>query len=77
MEPEIEAGLTYIPNNNPETIAEGLAAVIRERQYQRLAVQAAHEAYGPESVASALDHLLREALHRSQKTIEGKSCLQL
>jgi glycosyltransferase involved in cell wall biosynthesis len=67
LEPEIEEGLTYIPNNNPETIAEALAAVIQERRYERLAVRAAQAAYGPESVASALDRLLREVLHLSEE----------
>lgn len=62
LEPEIEAGITYMQDNQPATIAETLQQVIQERGYERLAARAAHEAYGPEAVAMSLDGLLRKVV---------------
>ena len=35
LEPELEAGVTYIPDNRPETIAAGLMRVINAREFER------------------------------------------
>jgi glycosyltransferase involved in cell wall biosynthesis len=67
LEPEIEAGITYMQDNNPETVAETLASVIRERRYERQAAQAAYKTYGPENVALSLNRLLHEVVQQSAK----------
>jgi glycosyltransferase involved in cell wall biosynthesis len=65
LEPELEAGITYMADNSPETVAKTLDTVIRERRYDRRAVQAVHDTYGPDSVASALNRLLDQVVKRS------------
>jgi glycosyltransferase involved in cell wall biosynthesis len=59
LEPELEAGLTYIPDNAPATIAASIQSVIAERAYLRTAADAAEQTYGPEAVGRSLDSLLR------------------
>ncbi|PYN74203.1 MAG: hypothetical protein DMD96_31185 [Candidatus Rokuibacteriota bacterium] len=61
LESELEAGLTYMPDNSPETIAATLRRVVGERAYERTARQAAQQLYGPEAVAKSLDALLNQA----------------
>jgi glycosyltransferase involved in cell wall biosynthesis len=58
LERELEAGITYISDNSPETIAAAIRRVINERAYERTARDAAQEMYGPESVARSLDVLV-------------------
>jgi len=60
LEQEFERGITYIPDNSAQTIAAALQRVIDERHYERIAMVAAHEAYGPAAVAGKLDTLLRQ-----------------
>jgi glycosyltransferase involved in cell wall biosynthesis len=62
LEQELEVGLTYIPDNSPDTIAATLSEVILERRYERTAAKAALQAYGPETIAKALNRLLEEAV---------------
>lgn len=60
LEKELEAGITYMPNNTPQTIAATLQQVIRERRYERNARKAAHHIYGPEAISKSLDALVRQ-----------------
>ena len=62
LEPEIERGITYIPDNKTETIAEALKQVIQSHSYERTAAQAALQTYGPEAVSRSLDRLLNQAI---------------
>jgi glycosyltransferase involved in cell wall biosynthesis len=67
VEPEIEAGITYMPDNWPETIATTLERVIRGEWYQRKAVKAARQTYGPTGVAKSLESLLNEVVNKARK----------
>jgi glycosyltransferase involved in cell wall biosynthesis len=60
LESELEAGVTYVPDNSPETIAEGLKRVIRDRRYEKTARQAAVQIYGPAAVSKSLNRLLMQ-----------------
>ena len=40
LEKELEAGITYIPDNAPETIAAAVCRVIEERKYEQIAMDA-------------------------------------
>ena len=60
LEPELEAGITYMPDNRPETIAATLSRVIREGLYEQKVDEVANQRYGPAGVSQALDTLLRE-----------------
>jgi hypothetical protein len=60
LEPELEAGITYMPDNTPQTIAATLQRVIRDHRYERLATEAAHCTYGPDAVARELDRLVTQ-----------------
>lgn len=68
LEPEFERGITYMPDNRPETIAATLQRVIEDRLFERTAAKAAEDVYGPAAVASALNKLLDEVVlhHRSR-----------
>lgn len=58
---ELEVGVTYMKDNKPGTIVATLERVIRGRQYERTAREAALGSYGPEAVSEALENLLRDA----------------
>jgi glycosyltransferase involved in cell wall biosynthesis len=58
LEKELEAGITYIADNSPETIAGALQQVIKGREYERGALDAAQGMYGPAAVSKMLDTLL-------------------
>jgi glycosyltransferase involved in cell wall biosynthesis len=62
LEPELEAGITYMTDNAPETIASTLQRVIHEQEYHRLAKEAAQQRYGPEAVATDLAGLMARLL---------------
>jgi glycosyltransferase involved in cell wall biosynthesis len=62
LEPEIESGITYIPDNKAETIAAALKQVIESRSYERTATQGALQTYGPEAVSRSLDTLLSKVI---------------
>ena len=48
LEPELEAGVSYIDGNSSEMIAASLKQVIEESRYDRTAQRAALETYGPQ-----------------------------
>lgn len=60
LEPELEAGISYMPDNSPKTIAATIQRVINERANERTASAAAQQVYGPVTVSKSLDRLLNE-----------------
>jgi glycosyltransferase involved in cell wall biosynthesis len=60
LEEELEAGITYIPDNTPQTIAAALTSVIAEQGYDRLATEAAQQTYGQAAVARMLNKVLEQ-----------------
>jgi glycosyltransferase involved in cell wall biosynthesis len=60
LESELEAGVTYVPDNSPETIAECLKRLIGDRRYEKTAQQAAVQIYGPAAVSKSLNNLLAQ-----------------
>lgn len=60
LRPELKAGITYLNDNAPGTIAACLKEVIASRQYERTAVQATVDEYGPVAVSRSLDGLLQQ-----------------
>jgi len=74
LESDIESGITYMPDNSPQTIAATLKQVIEGRQYERLAAGAAQNRYGPDAVARSLDELLKQvAVQKSAAPTSGRS----
>lgn len=67
LEPQIEAGITYMPNNLPETIAATLNKVIEDRRYEHSAAEVAQEAYGPETVSRSLNKFIKQVLKGTAK----------
>jgi Glycosyltransferase len=72
LEPELEQGVTYIPNNRPETIATALKRVIENRAYERTATQTALQTYGSRAVLESLDKLLQQVTSRRVQTRESR-----
>jgi glycosyltransferase involved in cell wall biosynthesis len=60
LEPEIERGITYLPDNRAETIAASLKQVIQSRLYERTAAEAALRSYGPAAVSRSLETLIQQ-----------------
>jgi len=61
IEPDLEGGITYLPDNAPQSIATVLRDVVQRRLYTRTAAVVAQRVYGPDAVTKALDHLLSQA----------------
>jgi glycosyltransferase involved in cell wall biosynthesis len=70
LEPGLEAGITYMSDNSPPTIAATLQRVIRDRSYERTAPQAAVQNYGPPAVSKSLDRLVRQVTNNGDQTSE-------
>jgi glycosyltransferase involved in cell wall biosynthesis len=64
LEPELEAGISYIKDNSPESIAAGLKKAISDRLYERTAEQAALKIYGPAAISRSLDSLFKQVIAR-------------
>jgi glycosyltransferase involved in cell wall biosynthesis len=62
LEPELEAGITYIADNEPDTIAAALTQVIQGLRYERTATQAALQSYGSKTVSRSLDNFLNKVM---------------
>jgi Glycosyl transferases group 1 len=60
LEPEIEAGITYISDNQPETIVAALKQVIVERRYRYQTKHGAQARYGRMPVSEAIEALIQE-----------------
>lgn len=65
LEPELEAGMTYIADNAPETIAACLKQVMETRRYELTAEEAAVRTYGPDAVSRSLNNLLEQVTRRA------------
>jgi len=61
VEPEIAAGITFMPDNAPETIARTLREVVQTNAWQRTAQRAVQDLYRPDVLQSALDKLMHAA----------------
>jgi len=70
LESQLEAGINYIPENSPETIAKTLQQVVSERRFERTVMDAAQEMYGSPAVAKSLNALVGQvmATHGRYKT---------
>jgi hypothetical protein len=68
LEPELETGITYMPDNSPATIAATIMQVIQNCAYERVASGAAQDAYGPDAVERALDTFLRTVTNGVPRT---------
>jgi hypothetical protein len=62
LEEELDAGVSYIPDNAPETIFAGLKKVISDRRYEHTAEQAALRTYGPQAVSKSLNALIGQIM---------------
>jgi len=65
LEKDIECGISYIPNNEPDTIAAGLDQSIRERRWDINVSESITATYGPEALAKSLNELLAQVMARS------------
>jgi hypothetical protein len=63
LEPDLEAGITYMHDNSPETIADTLRNLIEGRRYHRLAAKAAQEAFGTAAVSRSMGEFLKHVLN--------------
>jgi glycosyltransferase involved in cell wall biosynthesis len=61
LEPEIEKGITYIPDNRPDTIVHALNEVVATEKWRQTATQAVHNIYGPEALGETLENLIRQS----------------
>jgi glycosyltransferase involved in cell wall biosynthesis len=73
LEADLEAGVSYIPTNTPEIIAESLAEVIRDRRYDRTAADAAIRTYGPDAVAESLNNLLERVTEHGKRQLNRRA----
>jgi len=73
LEPALEAGITYMPDNRPATIASTLRTVIREATVERNAREAAQELYGTQAVARGLNELVCEVVSVSRRMASERS----
>jgi len=64
VEPELAAGITFMPDNAPETIARTLQQVVQTGAWRRTAERAVHDLYRSDVLRAALDQLVRTALHQ-------------
>ncbi len=65
LEPELEAGITYIADNTPETIAASLRRIMEKQLYERTAKPAALQWYGPQAISNALSRLIEQVTARA------------
>jgi glycosyltransferase involved in cell wall biosynthesis len=65
LEKEVEAGITYMPDNSPATIAATIQQVVKMRKWVRTAAPSVLAAYGTVAVADSLDALLQRVVKRS------------
>ncbi len=68
LEPDLEAGITYMPDNAPETIAATLQRVIQGREYEHVAPKAAQAAYGMHAVSDSLGKFLDNVVRQTTLT---------
>ena len=66
LDPAIEAGITYMTDNQPHTIMETLRRVIEERQFMATVAQTVQATYGSEGLSRTLEALLDSVVRRGQ-----------
>jgi glycosyltransferase involved in cell wall biosynthesis len=64
LEKDMEAGITYMSDNSPDTITATLRRVIDGSAYRRTAMESAQRVYGPPAVSKSLDTLLHQVTAR-------------
>lgn len=64
VEKELEQGITYIENNEPNQIGAALKSVVRTRKWERASPEAVWKRYGAEAVAASLNAMLRQVCGR-------------
>lgn len=72
LESDLEAGITYMPDNAPETISATLKKVIEDYRYERVAPQAARDAYGTLAVSMALGEFLEQVAKKTSEELPGR-----
>jgi glycosyltransferase involved in cell wall biosynthesis len=65
VESDIEAGITYMADNRPGTIASTLRSVIDDRRYVHNSQSTVQSRYGTKAVSEALERLLDDVAARS------------
>jgi glycosyltransferase involved in cell wall biosynthesis len=75
LEQELEAGVTYMGDNSPPTIAATLQQVIEEQSYARTAAQAAARIYGSGAVSNSLERLIQQVM--SEQNSEQQQVLSV
>jgi len=65
VEKELAAGITFMPDNTPETIARTLRQVVQSGAWRQTTWRAVHDLYRPDVMQNALDHLVRASAGRS------------
>jgi hypothetical protein len=65
LESDLEAAITYMADNSPETIIATLKKVIEDGLYLNGAAKAAEEAYGTRAVSRSLDKFVNQVLKES------------
>jgi len=65
LEKEIETGMTYMPDNAPETIAKSLREVALTEKWRQTSTSAVQKVYGPDALLNSLDNLLVEAVRQT------------
>lgn len=73
VEEEIEQGITYMPDNNPEAITAALKQVITARKWEQSVKQFICDTYGPAAVAKSLNGLIMQAVE-GRKGVPGGRC---
>jgi len=73
LEPELETGITYMPDNEPGTIARAITDVIQKQLYKKTAEEAAERTYGPAAISRSLDQLVREVKSNQKSSMDRLS----
>lgn len=73
MEKELEKGITYIPDNSPDTILAAMNTVIATHENTNTAMEYVHGSYSVLSVSKSLDELIKEAASLSNMRNNGNS----
>lgn len=71
LESDLEAGITYMPDNAPETISATLKKVIEDHRYEAVAPQAARDTYGTRAVSVALGEFLEQVVKKTTEESRG------
>ncbi len=76
LESDLEAGITYMADNSPETIAATLKRVIEDRRYEQVAAKAAQRTYGMKAASDTLGKFLDQVAKETAKKSLGQESAQ-